>query len=202
MSAPRCFPWVNHRRGERKSGCTSGLLQFQRQCLLRPTIFGGVPLRITPFPLAGLWRWRKRRFKHCFRIGTRVLMQQLRTQLPHPTQDPSIIKALLVSRAFNLLKHQYELHTSGQEIGNLDCDPWINAQDGEIVEPFRFITVRNHDLEAVIRLDYVFEFAPKRSRPQSVIIKFQCSRSGSRWQLSDFIMPNNESLLDLLERKP
>lgn len=117
-------------------------------------------------------------------------------------EDPSIIKALLAPRAFNLLKHDYELHTSRQEIGNLDCDPWINAQDGKIVEPFRFITVRNDDLEAVIRFDYMFEFAPKKSRPQSVIIKFQRLRSGSRWQLSDFIMPNNESLLDLLERKP
>ena len=117
-------------------------------------------------------------------------------------EDPKLIRPLLAPRAFRLLKHHFDTYTAKREIGILDCDPWINAQDGAMAQPFHFITLRNDDSEAVVRFDYVFDVGPQQSIPQSVFITFQRSRSGAGWRLSEFIMPNNKSLLDLLERNP
>jgi len=116
--------------------------------------------------------------------------------------DPNLIKSLLAPRAFRILKQNYDHCTSRGEIGVLDCDPWIDAQDGEISRPYSFVTLQNQGSEVKIRFDYLFRSGPKTSRPQSVVLKFQRSPSSATWQLSDFIMPNNESLLDLLERNP
>ncbi len=116
--------------------------------------------------------------------------------------DPNLIKSLLTPRAFRILKHHYGNYTNRHEIGVLDCDPWINAQDGEISRPFNFVTLQNQNSEVITRFDYTFRTGFKTSRLQSVIVKFQRSPSSSTWQLADFIMPNNESLLDWLERTP
>ncbi|MEI7776963.1 MAG: hypothetical protein WCK17_19575 [Verrucomicrobiota bacterium] len=116
--------------------------------------------------------------------------------------DPKLIKPLLTPRAFRVLKHHYDNYTNRHEIGVLDCDPWMDAQDGEISPPYSFVTLQNKSSEVITRFDYSFRSGPKTFRPQSVILKFQRSPSSSIWQLSDFIMPNNQSLFDLLERNP
>lgn len=116
--------------------------------------------------------------------------------------DPDLIRSLLTERVFKLLKFQYSTYTAKKEIGSLDCDPWIYAQDGEVSGPFHFTTLKCTKYDAVIRFDYVFKIDSKSSRPQSVILKFQREAPGSTWRLSDFVMPNNESLVEHFERYP
>lgn len=117
-------------------------------------------------------------------------------------EDPARSKAVLAPRLFRILKHQYDAIESTGQIGALDCDPWTNAQDGEIVQPYHFTTLESGEAEAVVRLNYTFDFGPKSRRAQSVVLKLQRSSPRARWQVSDFIMPNNESLVALLERTP
>jgi len=117
-------------------------------------------------------------------------------------EDPTLREGLLTQRFFRVLKHNYDTETAAGQIGALNCDPWINSQDGNISEPFGFKTIQSKNSEATVRFDYTFVFGPKNSVRQSVLMKFQRSSSTASWRLADFVMPNHESLLDLLERNP
>lgn len=117
-------------------------------------------------------------------------------------EDPSLSKARLTPRFFGILKHHYDASITTGQVGALDCDPWINAQDGDISDPFSFKTLKNHPSEAIVRFDYTLALGPRGSLPQSVLMKFQRSSSIAGWQLADLITPNNQSLIHLLERNP
>ena len=114
-------------------------------------------------------------------------------------EDPTPKKALLTPSLFRVLKKQHDDVTRTGQIGALDCDPWINAQDGSISGPHRFETLEKSDGEAVVRFNYTFKFGPESVRPQSVLIKLQRASPRSGWQLADLIMPNGQSLVDLLK---
>ena len=117
-------------------------------------------------------------------------------------EDPTSCKALLTPRFFRVLKREYDALALTGGIGALNCDPWMDAQDGYISKPYRFETLKNDHSEATVRFNYTFTLGPKSSHPQSVLLKLQRSSSSGGWQLADFIMPNNESLVELFERKP
>jgi len=117
-------------------------------------------------------------------------------------EDPTPRKALLTLRFFRVLKHNANAFKITGQVGALDSDPWIDAQDGYISEPFIFETLKNNTSVAIVRFYYTFTLGPKSSRPQSVLMKFQSSSTSAGWQLADFIMPNNESLVDLFEKNP
>ena len=117
-------------------------------------------------------------------------------------EDPSPSEAVLTPRFFRILRQNYDAFTITGQIGALDRDPWINAQDGHVSEPYKFKTLKVYNSESVVRFEYKFALGPKLSLPQSVLMKFQRSSSSGVWQLADFIMPNSESLVDLLERNP
>ncbi len=87
-------------------------------------------------------------------------------------------------------------------IGALDYDPWIDAQDGHVSEPFVFMTIKSQSLEATVRFDYTFTLGPKSSRPQFVLLKLQRTSKDANWKLADFVTPNHRSLIKLLERNP
>ena len=117
-------------------------------------------------------------------------------------EDPSLRRALLMPRFFRALKHEYDSCTTTGQVGALDCDPWTNAQDGNVSEPFVFTTIKSQNSEATVRFDYTFTLGPKIARPQFVLLKFQSVSPDANWNLADFITPNHESLIDLLERNP
>ncbi len=117
-------------------------------------------------------------------------------------EDPTLFEELLTPRLFRTLKHQYDEFERTRLIGALDRDPWTNAQDGEISQPYSFTTLKAQDSEAVVRFQYLFVLGPKSRIPQSVLMKFERPTSGATWQFSDLIMSNNESLVGLLERTP
>ena len=117
-------------------------------------------------------------------------------------EDPSLRRALLTPRFFRALKHEYDNCTTSGMIGALDCDPWTNAQDGNVSEPFVFKTIKSQNSESTVRFDYTFTLGPKIARPQFVLLKFQSASPDANWKLADFITPNHESLIDLLERNP
>jgi hypothetical protein len=117
-------------------------------------------------------------------------------------EDPTSCKALLTPRFYRALKHEYEALSNTGQIGALDCDPWINAQDGSISEPLSFETLKKDHSEASVRFNYTFRLGPKSARAQSVLLKFQRSPASAGWELADFIMPNSESLIDHLEKTP
>ena len=115
-------------------------------------------------------------------------------------KDPNRCRALLTPRLYHALKRHYDAFESTRQIGALDCDPWTNAQDGEISNPYTFTTLNARDSEAVVRFKYTFALGPETPLVQSVLMKFQRPAAGQGWLLSDLIMPNNESLVELLER--
>lgn len=117
-------------------------------------------------------------------------------------KDPVLCKRLLTERFFRILKHEYDSCAVTGQMGALDCDPWTNAQEGHVSEPFSFQTIENKNSEAIVRFNYTFTLGPKSSLNQSVFLKFQRASLNERWKLADFIMPNHESLVELLERKP
>ncbi len=117
-------------------------------------------------------------------------------------EDPTLCKKLLTQRFFRILKQQYDSFKVTGQMGPLDCDPWINAQEGHVSEPFSFQTIENNNSEATVRFNYRLTLSPKSSLSQSVLLKLQRASPSASWKLADFIMPNHESLVDLLERNP
>ena len=99
------------------------------------------------------------------------------------------------------------LITTGIVFGDIGTSPLyvfqaITGGGKHISEPFIFETLKNNTSVAIVRFYYTFTLGPKSSRPQSVLMKFQSSSTSAGWQLADFIMPNNESLVDLFEKNP
>jgi hypothetical protein len=117
-------------------------------------------------------------------------------------EDPSRHGTLLTPRFFEALKHEHDTCTTSGMIGALDYDPWIDAQDGHVSEPFVFMTIKSQSLEATVRFDYTFTLGPKSSRPQFVLLKLQRTSKDANWKLADFVTPNHRSLIKLLERNP
>jgi hypothetical protein len=117
-------------------------------------------------------------------------------------EDPTLFKELFAPRLFRALKRQHDDFESTRLIGTLDRDPWTNAQDGKISHPYCFTTLKTNGSEAVVRFQYLFDLGPDSRIAQSVLMKFKRSPSGATWQFSDLIMPDNVSLVGLLEGNP
>jgi hypothetical protein len=115
-------------------------------------------------------------------------------------EDPTVCKTLLTPRFFQILKHHYDTLAITGQIGALDCDPWTNAQEGDVSGPLCFKTLKNHNSEATVQFQYRFALRSKSTVSQSVLMKFQRTSLNAQWRLADLVMPNNESLVDLLER--
>lgn len=117
-------------------------------------------------------------------------------------EDPSRCKTMLTPRFFRALKHEYDSCTTKRQVGALDSDPWTDAQDGNVSEPFVFTTIKSGNSEATVCFNYTFTLGPKICRPQFVLLKFDRTAPAANWELADFITPNHESLVELLERNP
>ncbi|MDL5033034.1 hypothetical protein QRD43_14055 [Pelomonas sp. APW6] len=114
-------------------------------------------------------------------------------EAPH---DP----ALLTPRLDAALRHEWA-GTTG-ELGPLDVDPWMGAQDGEIGTPVTFRLLAAKGGAATVRMDYPFLSEPG-ARPQRRTVRLLLRREmGGCWRLDDLITPAGQSLrtLDALRR--
>ncbi|CAB3834291.1 hypothetical protein LMG3412_00910 [Achromobacter deleyi] len=80
------------------------------------------------------------------------------------------------------------------EVGHLDYDPWLGAQDGDIGGAPVFEAESTSEDTAIVAMRYPFVLeagGPKTPQIVHLILKRQPSRC---WQLDDFITPLGESL--------
>ena len=80
------------------------------------------------------------------------------------------------------------------EIGHLDYDPWLGAQDGKIGKPVRFSVESELPDTAVVAMSYPFVLDPKHPPERHTVHLVLRKREHECWQLQDFITPRGDSL--------
>lgn len=79
----------------------------------------------------------------------------------------------------------------------VDYVPWLDAQDGDAFEPFKFEAIFTTQHAAEVSFTYNFGFSSEQIiEPQTVKILFV--QSGSCWLIDDFITPTGNSLFNYL----
>ena len=91
-----------------------------------------------------------------------------------------------------LLKKEWPY--SKGEVGHMDYDPWLGAQDGEIGKPVRFSVETESPNMAVVSMSYPYVLDPKRPPERHTAHLVLRKREHECWQLHDFITPLGESL--------
>ncbi len=91
-----------------------------------------------------------------------------------------------------LLKKEWAY--SKGEVGHIDYDPWLGAQDGEIGKPVRFSVETESPNMAVVSMSYPFVLDPKRPPERHTAHLVLRKREHECWHLHDFITPLGESL--------
>jgi hypothetical protein len=80
------------------------------------------------------------------------------------------------------------------EVGHLDYDPWLGAQDGKIGKPVRFSVETESPDTAIVSMSYPFVLEPKRPPERHTVHLVLRKREQECWQLQDFITPRGDSL--------
>jgi hypothetical protein len=91
-----------------------------------------------------------------------------------------------------LLKKEWAY--SKGEVGHLDYDPWLGAQDGEIGKPVRFSVESESPDTAVVSMSYPYVLDPKNPPERHTAHLVLRKREHECWHLADFITPKGESL--------
>jgi hypothetical protein len=91
-----------------------------------------------------------------------------------------------------LLKKEWAY--SNGEVGHMDYDPWLGAQEGEIGKPVRFSVETESPDMAVVSMSYPFVLEPKRPPERHTVHLVLRKREHECWHLHDFITPRGESL--------
>lgn len=84
---------------------------------------------------------------------------------------------------------QREAKFSNGEVGHLDYDPWLGAQDGEIKAPVFSLESQVDDV-ALVSMKYQFVMA----RTQQHAVHLVLRKEAGCWLLNDLITPIGESL--------
>lgn len=90
-----------------------------------------------------------------------------------------------------LLKKEWAY--SKGEVGHMDYNPWLGAQDGEIGKPVRFSVETELPDLAVVSMSYPFVLEPKRLPDRHVVHLILRKPNKQCWLLHDFITPLGES---------
>ena len=78
---------------------------------------------------------------------------------------------------------------------SLDYDPWLGAQDGEIVGKPEFAVIsETEDFSTVVQMSYRFSVGPRPATLHAVEIVLSRD-AGQCWKVADLITPIGESLL-------
>jgi hypothetical protein len=105
---------------------------------------------------------------------------------------PDPILQLTTPEFGELLKKEWAY--SNGEVGHMDYDPWLGAQDGKIGKPVRFSVETESPDIAVVSMSYPYVLDPKRPPERHTVHLVLRKREHECWHLHDFITPLGESL--------
>ena len=105
---------------------------------------------------------------------------------------PDPILQLTTPEFGKLLKKEWAC--SKGEVGHIDYDPWLGAQDGKIGKPIRFTVETESPDTAVVAMSYPFVLDPKRPSERHTVHLVLRKQEHECWHLHDFITPLGESL--------
>lgn len=80
------------------------------------------------------------------------------------------------------------------EVGHLDYDPWLGAQDGDMADTPVFETESTLEDTAIVAMRYAFVLDPAGPRTPQVVHLILKRQAPQCWRLDDFITPRGESL--------
>jgi len=107
-------------------------------------------------------------------------------------EAPDSILQLTTPEFGALLKKEWA-YSDGQ-LGHLDYDPWLGAQDGRIGKPVRFSVEKESPDMAVVSMSYPFVLDAKHAPEQHTVRLVLHKREHECWRLHDFVTPVGESL--------
>jgi hypothetical protein len=105
---------------------------------------------------------------------------------------PDPILQLTTPEFGELLKKEWA-YAKG-EVGHMDYDPWLGAQDGEIGKPVRFSVESELPDTAVVAMSYPYVLDPKHPPARHTVHLVLRKEEHGCWRLHDFITPLGESL--------
>lgn len=104
------------------------------------------------------------------------------------------LERIVSARLLRLLKQDRACGGDGGEVCAIGADPWLDAQDGEALDP-RFVAEGKN----VVQVRYRFALGGEQpSRAQ--VARLRLAREGGCWRVDDLIGPNGGSLRDALAR--
>jgi len=115
------------------------------------------------------------------------------------SEDEDLVarKRFLSPRLYGLLAANWKCENEEQGLCALSSDPWINAQDGEVLPPITFNLQTETAAAATVRMRYRFGSAP--SEPAQTQLKLIKNAKSGCWLLDDLVGRANESLIKQLQ---
>lgn len=101
---------------------------------------------------------------------------------------------------YKLLKRDWQCQSPG-DICAIEADPWVNAQDGDVLGPIEYRELSNADGRAVVRMDYRFGFAENGAdaQSQSTSLVLVQDATDHCWRIDDLRVNDDPSLKQILE---
>ena len=110
--------------------------------------------------------------------------------------DPAKLKASVTPEFLKLLQREAKYTSNHTELGSVDYDPWLGAQDGEIGKPLNFKIESQSSGSATVLISYPFLFDGRPSEKHTVRLVLHSNGQGC-WLLHDFVTATGESLSDV-----
>lgn len=107
---------------------------------------------------------------------------------------PAVLRDSFAPPLLDLL--QREQACSAQGVCALDADPWLQAQDGEALDP-EYVLEQAGEGGPVVRLRYRYVL-DERVPAQTRELRLRFSGAGRCWRAADLIGPDGRSLLQTL----
>lgn len=108
--------------------------------------------------------------------------------------DPNTLRKVVTPELLKLLERDAKYSSNHTEVGALDYDPWLGAQDGDIGKPVNFAVESQSPDVAVISMSYQFVLEPDHP-PSQHSVRLVLRKAGQTcWRLHDFITPLGEAL--------
>lgn len=106
--------------------------------------------------------------------------------------DPDPVLKFTTPEFGALLKKEWA-YAKG-EVGHMDYDPWLGAQDGKIGKPVRFSVESELPDVVIVAMSYPYVLDPKRPSERHTVHLVLHKGEQDCWHLQDFITPAGDSL--------
>lgn len=110
--------------------------------------------------------------------------------------NPAKIESKFSTEFLKLLKKDAQFTENHTEIGALDYDPWLGAQDGEIGSPLVFKAESKGAGKVEVSMSYPFLMGQNKTSNHTVRLVIH-GNTKNCWVLHDFITPLGDSLSHL-----